>query len=1385
MATRKTYINSDEELVIKGALTIEGNVTQVETTETINRLQTDQFIINSNGDAVTAKLSLTGTGSDVADISYSTSSGVVAFNKDITATNFTGNLVGSSSNTTTFTSAVTVALTGDVTGSATFIGAGNTASIATTIQPNSIALGTDTTGNYLAGLTGGTGLSVSGSGEGATPTVNMDTTGVTAATYGSATGVATFTVNTLGQLTTASTTAIQIATSQVTGLETAVEGFFSATDNGGDGSLTYSSGVITYTGPSASEVRAHLSAGTGINYSGGVISTNDSQIDIHNLSGYVANENIDHSTVTLTAGDGLSGGGTIAASRSFAVDSTVVRTSGSQSIAGNKSFSGDTTFTGDVDLSSANDVAGFTVDGDLVVTGTMTVTTVNASQETNSVITASSLTLRDGASVNGDAQIFVEGAGSGPFPALKWKSGTRWQFSNDGTTFKDMLLLTDFSSGITSDIVTTGKVLYSNMYSNEGDLPSAGTYHGMFAHVHGTGKGYFAHAGNWIKLLDESSSTTANLSEDASNQYFTNSRARSAITVTDASGDGSITYDNTSGVITYTGPSPAETRAHLNGPSGGGIDYSSSSGNISVDSTVVRTTGNQSLAGTKTFTGKLILPTTDVTDAGAIFTDSNEAWVYVNGSKKQITPTSDIGSVEGSGSGSGIVGIYGGSRVSGSVTYHKVRALKEGTYTTLAEASNVVTVDANITAIRSAFSGTGSINYNAGTGQFSFTDVDRSDATIRGLFSATNDLAYNSSTGAFTFTQRTDAQVRGLLSGTGLIGYNNSTGVISTTADNYGSWNINSDTNSAQGVGSGVTMKIAGGTGITTSHSGTTVTISADTVGDISSVSAGAGLSGGGSTGALTLSHADTSSQASVNNSGRTYIQDVTLDTYGHVTGLTSATETITNTTYTAGDGLKLVGTTFHIDFASANIQTSGETFTNNDVSLMTSAAIEDKILSYGYTTDSGDITSINITAGTGLSGTVNTTTGAHTQTINVSNLTVNELAAGSLTTSGESFTDNDTTLMTSAAINDRFVASGSVPSNGFQTESGYNGGFLDSDNYYLTSAATNQLIADRTAGLITQVNTNAGSHLTGGASSGVVSLNVDATQDNTASKVVVRNASGGFSAGTITANLTGDVTGDVSGNVTLTSTNTPNAPLGIVFHVAGALKSDASVDLTWNPSTNVLNTTGDIIADTITANTSITGTLTGTADIAEKVHITATGDVNSNLLLVLTGPDAGSNTNAPLYKHSPVYYNPDSDTLNVTNISGTSSQAKYADLGEKYVADADYEPGTVLVIGGEHEVTESDEAGSYKVVGVVSTNPAYLMNSECEGEHTVSVALRGRVPCKVIGNVNKGDVLIASDTPGCAMVGASPHTLSPLQIVGRAIASKLDAGTGVVEIIV
>jgi hypothetical protein len=88
------------------------------------------------------------------------------------------------------------------------------------------------------------------------------------------------------------------------------------------------------------------------------------------------------------------------------------------------------------------------------------------------------------------------------------------------------------------------KVLFGNMYANEASLPSASTYHGMFAHVHGTGKGYFAHAGSWIKLLDETSSTTSNLNE-GTNLYYSDDRVNTALNTSSATTNQVLSWDGT------------------------------------------------------------------------------------------------------------------------------------------------------------------------------------------------------------------------------------------------------------------------------------------------------------------------------------------------------------------------------------------------------------------------------------------------------------------------------------------------------------------------------------------------------------------------------------------------------------------------------------------------------------------------------------------------------------------------------------------------------------------------------------------------------------------------------------------------------------------------
>ena len=131
----------------------------------------------------------------------------------------------------------------------------------------------------------------------------------------------------------------------------------------------------------------------------------------------------------------------------------------------------------------------------------------------------------------------------------------------------------------------------------------------------------------------------------------------------------------------------------------------------------------------------------------------------------------------------------------------------------------------------------------------------------------------------------------------------------------------------------------------------------------------------------------------------------------------------------------------------------------------------------------------------------------------------------------------------------------------------------------------------------------------------------------------------------------------------------------------------------------------------------------------------------------------------------------------------GTATAAQYADLAEKYLSDKDYEPGTLMVIGGSAEVTESKIYCDAKVIGVVSTNPAHIMNSELEGI-TVTVALRGRIPCKVVGKIAKGDILVTSNIAGVATtVEIDDYKYS--SVIGKSLEDYDSDEIGIIEIIV
>ena len=133
---------------------------------------------------------------------------------------------------------------------------------------------------------------------------------------------------------------------------------------------------------------------------------------------------------------------------------------------------------------------------------------------------------------------------------------------------------------------------------------------------------------------------------------------------------------------------------------------------------------------------------------------------------------------------------------------------------------------------------------------------------------------------------------------------------------------------------------------------------------------------------------------------------------------------------------------------------------------------------------------------------------------------------------------------------------------------------------------------------------------------------------------------------------------------------------------------------------------------------------------------------------------------------------------------NGQATSALYADLAERYHADAKYGPGTVVCLGGTAEITASHTPGSQDIFGIVSTNPAHLMNAEAGTDDThPAVALAGRVPCKVVGMVKKGDRLMSSSVTGCACAWTDEYGF--LAILGRSLVDKTSAGIETIEIVV
>ena len=133
--------------------------------------------------------------------------------------------------------------------------------------------------------------------------------------------------------------------------------------------------------------------------------------------------------------------------------------------------------------------------------------------------------------------------------------------------------------------------------------------------------------------------------------------------------------------------------------------------------------------------------------------------------------------------------------------------------------------------------------------------------------------------------------------------------------------------------------------------------------------------------------------------------------------------------------------------------------------------------------------------------------------------------------------------------------------------------------------------------------------------------------------------------------------------------------------------------------------------------------------------------------------------------------------------VHATSTSAQYADVAERFEADAPMSEGAVVEVGGSAEITETTSEMSDNVFGVISTMPAYAMNAGAgNSESHPFVAMTGRTPVRVTGAVTKGQRLVTSSVKGCARAVATGESITPFNVIGRALESSTDAGIKLVN---